>query len=81
VQQKSLFDHLVGGHLNGHGHVKAQRLCGLEVEHEFEFGGLHHRQVGGLRAAEDLAGVDADLTRMSSASAKHLKKEARSDEQ
>ena len=26
------------------------------------FVGLHHRQVGGLRALQDLAGVDADLT-------------------
>ena len=38
------------------------RLCGLEVEHELEFGGLHDRQVGGLRATEDLAGVDAGVT-------------------
>jgi hypothetical protein len=34
----SLFDHLVGGHLNGHGHVEAKCLCGLEIEHELEFG-------------------------------------------
>ncbi len=39
----------IGGHLNGYGHVEAKRLCRLEIEHELEFGGLHHRQVGGLR--------------------------------
>jgi hypothetical protein len=57
-----LLDHLIGGHLDRHRHVEIKRLCGLEVEHELEFGGLHHRQVGGLRATEDPAGVDADLT-------------------
>ena len=36
--------------MNDHGHVDSKRLCGLEVEHELEFGGLHHRQVGGLLA-------------------------------
>jgi hypothetical protein len=59
--KKRLFDHLVGGHLNGHGHIKAKRLCRLEIEHGLEFGGLHHRQVGGLLAFENTADVDARL--------------------
>jgi hypothetical protein len=42
-RSKTLFDHLVGGHLNDHGHVEAKRLRSLEVERELEFGGLQHR--------------------------------------
>src|SRR5262249_56330580 len=34
----------------------------LRVDDEFEFGRLQDRQVGGLRALEDLTGIDADLT-------------------
>ena len=35
----------------------------LEVDDELEFGRLQHRQVGGLRAFEDAAGIDADLAK------------------
>ena len=35
---------------------------GLEVDHQLVFGRRLHRQVGGLLAPEDAAGVDADLS-------------------
>ena len=38
--------------------VEAERLGGLEVDDQFEFGRLHHRQVGGLRALEDAVDID-----------------------
>jgi hypothetical protein len=34
-------------------------LAGLEVDDQLEFRGLLHRQVGGLLAPENAAGVDA----------------------
>ena len=42
---------------------EAERFGGREVDDELEFGRLHHRQVGGLGALEDAAGIDADLTK------------------
>ena len=38
-------------------------LGGLQVDDELELGRLHDRQVGGLGALEDVAGIDADLTK------------------
>ena len=35
----------------------------LQVDDELEFGRLQDRQVGGLGALEDVAGIDADLTK------------------
>ena len=35
----------------------------LQVDDQLELGRLHDRQVGGLRALEDAAGIDADLTK------------------
>src|SRR5262245_63631870 len=55
------FDHLVGKSKQPVRHVKAERLGGLEVEHELEFGGLHDRQVGRPLALENAAGIDAGL--------------------
>ena len=43
-------------------HFEAERPGRLQVDDELEFGRLQDRQVGGLRALEDLTGVDADLT-------------------
>jgi hypothetical protein len=48
-----LFDHLVGNREQGRRHLEAQRLGGLEMEHELEFGGLNHWKIGGLGALED----------------------------
>src|SRR6516225_735321 len=59
--KKRLFDRLIGGHLNGHGHVEAKRLCGLEVDHQFEFGRLHDWNVGRLLVLENPSGADARL--------------------
>jgi hypothetical protein len=56
-----LFDHLVGKREHPVGHLEAERLGGLEIEHELEFGGLHDRQVGGLLALEDPTGIDTGL--------------------
>ena len=47
---------------SGSGMVEAERLGGLEVDDHLNFGGLLHRQVGGLLALEYPAGIDADLT-------------------
>jgi hypothetical protein len=35
----------------------------LKVDDELEFSRLQHRQVGGLRTFEDVAGIDANLTK------------------
>jgi hypothetical protein len=37
-------------------HFEAERLGGLEVDHELEFGGLHDRQVGRFLALENPSG-------------------------
>ena len=40
---------------------EAERLGGLEIDDQLEFGRLLDRQIGGLGALEDLPGVNADL--------------------
>jgi hypothetical protein len=42
----TLFDHLVGASDESRWHVEAERLSNLEVDDEFELGGLHHWQIG-----------------------------------
>ena len=60
-----------------------QRLGGLEVDDEIEFGRLHDRQIGGFSALKDAAGVDAgaDETRpqdrFRSSSARRLRQRSR----
>src|SRR5262245_16726765 len=39
------FDHLVGALLELQGHVKAEDLGGLEIDHQFKFGWYLHRQI------------------------------------
>ena len=56
------FDHLVGDGEHVRRNGEAERLGGREVDDELEFGRLQHWQVGGLRALENAAGIDADLT-------------------
>src|SRR5262249_21972808 len=64
AQQKApLFDHLVGEQLQRVGHLDAEQSRRLRVDDELEFARLQDRQVGGLRAFEDLPGVDGDMTR------------------
>src|SRR5262249_6141152 len=55
----SLFDQFVRSPDERVGDVDAERLCGLEVYDQFDFGRLLDRQVGGLFALENAAGVDA----------------------
>src|SRR6202011_2863439 len=59
----TLLDHLVGDGEHPWRHLDAERSRRLKVDDELEFGRLQHRQVGGLGALEDAAGMDADLTK------------------
>src|SRR5262245_28524896 len=61
-KKAQLFDPLVGEQLNRVGHLQAERLRGLQVDDELELGRLQYRQLGGLAALEDDAGINADLT-------------------
>src|SRR5262249_25857139 len=54
---------LVGNGEYGWRHLDAECPRGLHVDDELEFGRLQHRQVTGLGALEDAAGIDADLTK------------------
>jgi hypothetical protein len=54
-----LFDHLVGGGEHGRRDKEAERLGGFEVDVQFNFCCLLYRQLGGLVALENPAGVDA----------------------
>ena len=60
LQQIFLLDHLVGAGEQRRRHVDAERLGGRQIDDELELGRLHHRQIGGLGAFEDAAGVRAD---------------------
>ena len=60
-RSKKLFDHLVGERKQLRWNFESERLGGLEVGDEFEFGGLLDREVGRLLTFENSAGVDAEL--------------------
>src|SRR5262245_25698769 len=47
------FNHPVGGHLHDRRHRQAERLGGLEIDHEFESCSLIDRQLSGLLALEN----------------------------
>src|SRR5262249_29143039 len=55
------FDHLVGAAEQQRRHVEADCLCGTDVDHQLEPDRLYDREVGGLGAHENSAGVVADL--------------------
>jgi hypothetical protein len=55
-------DHLVGGDEQSIWYLKAQRLRGLEVDHELELCWQHNRQITRLLAFEDASGINAGLT-------------------
>src|SRR5215831_8458172 len=55
------FDDLVGDSEQPVWNLEAERLGGLEVDHEREFDGLHHREIGRLLAFENPPGIDAGL--------------------
>src|SRR5262249_51888906 len=56
------FDHLVGGDEQLVRHGEAEHPRGLGVDDELELARLHDRQIRGLRALEDAAGIDPELT-------------------
>src|SRR5262252_8283451 len=56
------FNHLVGAQQDPSWQLDSDRSCGLEVDDKLEFRGLLDRQVGRLRALEDLTGIGPDLT-------------------
>src|SRR5271156_5580369 len=51
-------DHLVGGRQQRFGDGKAERLGGLEVDDQINFGNLLHGEVGRLIAFENASGID-----------------------
>src|SRR5215813_11099740 len=53
------FNHLSGANEQSGWHSQAERVGGLQVDDQFDFGNLLDRQVGGLLALEDTVGVDA----------------------
>ena len=52
-----LFDHLIGALLQLPGHVEAERLGGLEVDHQLELDRGLDRKLARLRALEDAIGI------------------------
>jgi hypothetical protein len=54
--------HFVGEQLDRIGHLKPKRLGCLHIDNKLELGRLLDRQVGRLRALENLTGVDTNLT-------------------
>jgi hypothetical protein len=55
------FDHLVSTGEQRRGHREAQRFGGPQVDDQFEFRNLLHRQISRLVAFQDAAGIEADL--------------------
>jgi hypothetical protein len=47
-QNRLLLDHLVGERKNLCWKLKTNSFCGLQIDDQFELGGLHDRQVGRL---------------------------------
>jgi hypothetical protein len=58
----SSFDELVGPNENGLWYRKAERLCGLHIDDQFELRRPQDWKVVRLRAAQDLTGLHADLS-------------------
>src|SRR5262245_65386692 len=62
-QTASLFDHLVRAIKHGERDLQAERFGCLHIDHELEFGGLFHRQVGRLYAFENSIDVGSGPTK------------------
>jgi hypothetical protein len=58
VYHNPLFDHLVRNGEKSRWHSEAERLGRVEIDHEFEFGGLKNWQVGRLVTAKYTACID-----------------------
>ena len=56
------FDHFVCDREYRWRDFDSERPRLFQVDGKYELGRLHHREVGGLDALENLAGIDADLT-------------------
>src|SRR6266704_1652047 len=56
------FYNLVGADQQCRWHGDAKRLCGLQIDHQFELGRLFDRQVGRLRTLENLVDEDGGPT-------------------
>jgi hypothetical protein len=61
-QKGSLFDQFVGAADQRQRHCDAERLGGLEIDDQLDFRSQLNRQVGGLLALKNFAGVNATLT-------------------
>src|SRR5262245_45450754 len=59
----ALFDHLVGAGEQGGRYRETKRPRRLSVDNEFEFFGLHNRQVGGSCTLENASDIDTNLTK------------------
>ena len=62
----ALFDHLVGATLQRLRHGNAERLGGLEIDDQFDFRGLHDREIGRLLALKNFPGIDTEQNSVSS---------------
>ena len=58
-----LLDHFVGGREQFVRHGEAEHPGGRGVDDQLELGRLHDRQIGGLLALENAAGIDAELAK------------------
>src|SRR6476660_9883852 len=56
-----LFDHLGGEGKQLRWDVEAERLCGFEIDDQFEPSRLHHWKIGGLLALDNPTHIDAYL--------------------
>jgi hypothetical protein len=57
-----LFDQLIGSREKRGRHGETERLSGLEIDHEFNFGRLLNWKLSSLLALENSTSVNSDLT-------------------
>src|SRR6516162_3939553 len=61
----ALFNHLIGSNQKLLWYIEAERVGGLEVNHQFIFGRCLHRQIGWLLALQDAIDVTGSSTELS----------------
>src|SRR5690349_12665137 len=59
----SISNYLVGKREQRRRDFKAERLRGLDIDHQLEFARLYHGQVGGLFASQNATGIDAGFAK------------------